>query len=284
MSRTRILVAACLLGALILAAWVLRPGDVAGPCVVAVGPATLRDIGEASGLAASRRSPGVLWAHNDSENAAVLFALDFAGTVIGRVPIPIQTRDWEDVSVAACPGGDCVYVADIGDNASVRRSVRIYRVPEPAPGDAQTAPPEVFTVTYADGPHNAEAVFVVGQDLYIVTKDRTGGLYRATLPTSGSHLAFQRVGELGLVLVTDAETSRDGTSVVVRTREEVAVYRTADVARGNRVPALRVRVDGLKEPQGEGVALVGDMLFLVSEGRPWTGGGSAIGLRCYLPK
>ena len=271
-----------MLSAALLGACSGRADDRAGPCVVAAGPAALPDIPEASGLAVSRRTPGVVWSHNDSGHAAVLFALDSAGAVIGRVPIPIQTRDWEDVSAAPCPAGDCLYVADIGDNAMARRSVRIYRLPEPAPGDTHTARPDVFTATYADGPHNAEALFVAGQDLYIVTKDWTGGLYRATLPPSGSHLTFQRVGELGLVLVTDAETSRDATSVVVRTSDEVVVYRTADLTRGSRVPFLRVRVDGLKEPQGEGVALAGDMLFLASEGRAWTGGGSVIGLRCDL--
>jgi len=274
--------AAGVLGTAWVAAWVLRPDDRAGPCAVVAGPAALPDIPEASGLAVSRRTPGVLWSHNDSGHAAVLFAIDSTGVVIGRVPIPIQTRDWEDVSAAPCPGGDCLYVADIGDNAMARPSVRVYRLPEPVPGDAQTGPPEAFTATYADGPHNAEALFVVGPDLYIVTKDRTGGLYRSTLPTSGGHLTFQRVGELGLVAVTDAETSPNGASVVVRTPDQVVVYRTADLTGGNRVPFRRLRVEGLKESQGEGVALAGDRLFLASEGRAWTGGGSVIGLRCSL--
>ena len=282
MSRARVFLAAGVLTTALVAAWVLRPDDRAGPCAVVAGPAALPDIPEASGLAVSRRTPGVLWSHNDSGHAAVLFALDSTGVVIGRVPIPIQTRDWEDVSAAPCPGGDCLYVADIGDNAMARRSVRVYRLPEPAPGDAQTGPPEPFTATYADGPHNAEALFVVGPDLYIVTKDRTGGLYRSTLPTSGGHLTFQRVGELGLVAVTDAETSPNGASVVVRTPDQVVVYRTADLTGGNRVPFRRLRVEGLKESQGEGVALAGDRLFLASEGRAWTGGGSVIGLRCSL--
>ena len=74
--------------------------------------------------------------------------------------------------------------------------------------DEETAPPEVFNATYADGPHNAEAMFVVGGDLFIVTRDRMGGVYRTT--TTGSReLTLQRIGQLGLAAVTDAETSRD---------------------------------------------------------------------------
>ena len=260
-----------------------RQPEPAGPCAVVAGPTSLPDIPEASGLAVSRRTPGVLWSHNDSGHAAVLFALDTAGRTVGRVAVPIQTRDWEDVSAAACPGGDCLYIADIGDNAQARRRIYIHRVPEPLPGAAATAPVETFEATYADGPHNAEALFVSGADLFIVTKDRVGGLYHAALPPApGRALRFERIGELGLELVTDAESSRDGKSLVVRTPHEAAFYRMADVAGGRPVAVLRVPLDGVGEAQGEGVALDGDVLFLASEGRPWTWGGSVSSLRCAI--
>jgi hypothetical protein len=94
----------------------------------------------------------------DSGNATVLLALDAAGAVRGRVRLPIRTRDWEDVS-ARCPTGDGLYIADIGDNSHrpARTRIQIDRVPEPAPSDAETASPEVFSAAYADGAHNAEA-------------------------------------------------------------------------------------------------------------------------------
>ena len=108
--------AGVLLGVLLLLAWELRPDDQAGPCVVVNGPAMLPEIPETSGLAVSRRDSALLWSHNDSGSAAVFFALDTAGTMRGRVRVPIRTRDWEDVSAARCPSGDCLYIADIGDN------------------------------------------------------------------------------------------------------------------------------------------------------------------------
>jgi hypothetical protein len=175
-------------------------------------------------------------------------------------------------------------MADIGDNGRKRRQVTIYRVPEPAPGDTETAPPEVFNATYVDGPHNAEALFVVDADLFIVTKDRAGFVYRATItPTGSRQLTFQRVGQLGIAMVTDAETSRDGTSVVVRTSDEVVLFRTADLIRGTYTPSFRMRIDGLREPQGEGVALDGDMLYLSSEGGRNGAAGWFMSLRCRWP-
>src|SRR5262245_26180853 len=175
----RMLATAGAIGSGIFALMVIaRPDDAAGPCVV-TDRAALPEIPEASGLAISRRNNGIIWSHNDSGNAAILFALDASGALRGRVRVPVTTRDWEDISAGRCPAGDCLYIADIGDNPHERRFVRIYRVAEPAPGDPETARPEVFTARYADGAHNAEALFVVGEDLFVVTKDRAGGVYRS---------------------------------------------------------------------------------------------------------
>ncbi len=273
------------LGAGLLAAWLWRVEPVAGPCVVISGPAMIPELTESSGLAVSRRTPGLFWSHNDSGNAAVLFALDGAGAVRGRIRVPIRTRDWEDISAARCPSGDCLYLADIGDNKGSRRSVQIYRVPEPAAGDTDTAAPEVFDATYADGPHNAEAMFVVKDEAFIVTRYRNGEVYRGQMTASaGREITFHRIARLGLGAVTDAETSRDGTSVAVRTSHIVVLYRTADLIRGVTTPYLRIPIDGLREPQGEGVALDGNMLYLTSEGRPWSRSGRFAGLRCELPR
>src|SRR5262245_44719285 len=107
--------AVLLLGAPLLTAWVWQPASSTGPCVVAAGPTALPDVVESSGLAISRRTPGVLWTHNDSGSDAVLFAIDKDGRLLGRVRVPVRTRDWEDVSAARCPSGDCLYIADIGD-------------------------------------------------------------------------------------------------------------------------------------------------------------------------
>ena len=82
----------------------------------------------------------------------MLFAIDAAGTLRGRFRVPIERwGDWEDLAVGRCPSGDCLYIADIGDNSFARRRVQIYRVPEPDPRDAQTASPDVFNVSYPDG-------------------------------------------------------------------------------------------------------------------------------------
>lgn len=266
------------------ALWLSLPAEQPGPCTVSVPPTPMPGLMETSGLAVSRRHRGVLWSHNDSGNGTVLFALDRSGRILGRVRVPIRTRDWEDVSAAACPGGDCLYIADIGDNGLSRPVIDIYRVSEPSPTDAETRQPDVFHATYADGPHNAEAMFVVGASVFIVTRDRTGGLYRAALPAGDrGDLVFQRIGELGLSAVTDAEAFDDGRSVVVRTSHDAVIYRANELIRGGVIPEFRIRLDGLREPQGEGVAIDGNRLFLSSEGRRWNRGGWFMSLSCAFP-
>ena len=291
--------ATCALAALLIVA-ALSPSSTAGPCRMIGETAMLRDVPEASGLAVSRRHAGVLWTHNDSGNETVLFAVDAMGQARGRVRVPSRTRDWEDLSAGPCrpvdgtqgEPGDCLYIADIGDNDVARRNVQVLRVPEPELDAARTARPDVFTLTYPDGPHNAEALFVVDGTFFIVTKDRRGMLYRSTTPLiEPGGMRLERVGELGLAGITDAETSRDGQSVVVRTSGEVAVYRTAALAGGpGKVrptsddgsirPMARIPIGSLREPQGEGVALDGDVLYLASEAGGFSRAGRLLSLRC----
>ena len=251
--------------------------------MVAGGPTPLEGLPEASGLALSRRTPGVLWSHNDS-GQPVLFAFDTSGMLRGRVRVPNATvEDWEDVSAARCASGNCLYIADIGDNDAVRPQITLYRIPEPQPQDKQSANAEAFTARYPDGAHDAEALFVAGDDIFLVTKDSTAVLYRFPRPLrAGTPMTLERVGELAMKRVTDAEVSADGAWVGIRSGDEVAFYRTREIGKGGA--AATVPLAGLKEPQGEGVALdANGMLYLTSEAGGGNRTGSLLSLRCTLP-
>jgi hypothetical protein len=248
----------------------------AAPQCHASGPLVrIPDLPEASGVAVSRRSPGRLWAHNDSGD--MLVALDTGGAVTGRVRVSgARVDDWEAVAVGACPGGSCIYIADIGDNGAKRKRITIHRVPEPSNEDS-VAVEETFHATYPDGAHDAEALLVAPDGgLFIVTKGETDavGLYRfpRELRPEATH-QLERVGKpragpaSETDRITDGAVSSDGTWVVLRTKQGFTFHRAADLFAGNWNETGRVDLKAIGEAQGEGIAIAADgTVYLTGEG------------------
>ena len=242
----------------------------AGPLVQVPG------LGEASGIAASRRVAGRLWAHNDGE--PVLFALDAHGAVTGRLQVTgAKIEDFEAIAVGPCGTASCLYLGDIGDNEGKRKRITVYRMPEPESASGSIAVAEAFHGTYPDGAHDAETLLMAGDGrLYVVTKGDTGPIAIYRFPAAlraGATVALERVGAPASrtpgaeFRVTDGAVSPDGQWAVLRTGSSLAFYRTADLLSGEWREANRIDLTPLKEPQGEGVALGADnTVFLVGEG------------------
>ena len=268
-------------------------------CVPAGTISRLGTLPEASGLAASRRTPRMFWAQNDSGDPMV-FALNEAGQTIGRVRITgVTVHDWEDIAIGPCPQGSCLYIADIGDNNGRRPQIVIYRVPEPAPGDTRTTTAEAMRATYADGPQDAEAVIALPDGtLLIVTKGDTGpvALYRfptpfqnggtvslqrlaVLVPSPGTHRAVSRSQR-----VTGGSSSADGREIVLRTNDVVMFYDARDFSAGRIHELSRIDVTRLREPQGEGIAIAanGDV-WLSGEGGDGRMPGTLAHLSCARP-
>ena len=111
-----------------------------GPCHAFEGPTELGRIDdpgltELSGLAASRRHPGLFYAHNDSGDVARVYVLDASGSVVGRIALTGAAHvDYEDIAVGPSPDGEpWVHVGDVGDNAArdgrgtPRDAIAVYR-------------------------------------------------------------------------------------------------------------------------------------------------------------
>ena len=201
------------------------------------------ELKEVSGVVVSRRNASVLWAHNDSGAGPDVYALGEAGTNLGRYRLQggATAIDWEDMALGRGPedGVDYLYLGDIGDNAGKRADIRVYRAPEPAvtaagpATDGTIADVERLTLTYADGPHDAETLLAdpVTGDLFVVTKQWDGkasGVYRIPADASPSApVAMERVGEVPAVegqLATGGDVSVDGSMVVLRTYGKVLVF------------------------------------------------------------
>jgi hypothetical protein len=251
--------------------------DAAPRCAPAGEVRRVPELVEGSGVAASRRVPGRLWAHNDS-GAPVLFALSQEGAVTGRVRLEgAAVDDWEAIAVGPCGTASCVFVGDIGDNEASRAHITVYRFEEPAADSGATAA-VAFHARYPDGAQDAEALVVDrGGRLFIITKGDTGpvALYRfpASL-TAGTTVELERVGVPRSSArpgrddrITDAALSEDGQWVALRSTTSLTLHRASDFMSGSWREAARVSLAPLGEPQGEGVTFAGDgSLYLVGEG------------------
>lgn len=247
------------------------PCDRYRPRPVRVGrvPAELTEM---SGLAASRRHAGVYWAENDSGNAFELFALREDGTLVGRFPLQGGTNvDCEDLAIGPCQGKHaetCLYLADIGDNLERRERVTVYEIPEPATLAERTLPVRRLVFTYADHPHNAEALLVDPHDaqLYVVTKeiDSLGSVYR--VDGLGERRTGQAVRLHGLTapagfggLTTGAAVHPSGTRALLRTYTQVWEYRgRPEQSLAAMLATTPVAVPGATQPQGEAVTYTAD--------------------------
>lgn len=127
---------------------------------------------ETSGIALSRRDDSIMWAHNDSEGTATLYALARDGSLRAELPIPAAGRqfDREDIAAGPRPAGDCLYIADTGDNLHDRDDRAILRLAEPSINAPSAPATERFPLQYPDEPVDAEALFVMPDTtIYIVT-------------------------------------------------------------------------------------------------------------------
>lgn len=250
---------------------------------------------ESSGLALSGGGDA-LWTHNDS-GEPLLHLVGTDGTPRGRVRVAGATvTDWEDVAAGPCPGGGrCLYIADIGDNQAARPRVTLYRVPEPAPADAQTRPAEPLIAEYPDGPHDAEAMFVLPDGgVHVVTKGETGHVAVYRLPRTarpGTPTRLELVAELrpGQVprreRITGAAAAPDGHWIVLRTLDALSFYRAGDLGSGRLGQPLTYDLKPLNEKQGEAVELgPGGAVHLSSEGGKKEDPATLSRLTCTLPR
>jgi hypothetical protein len=270
-------------------------GGAAACRVVDAGRPLPKEARESSGLARSRRDPTILWTHNDAGNEPVLLAVDAGGALAGQVRLEGATlEDWEDIAVGPCSGGHCLYVGDIGDNEAVRRSITVYRVEEPAPDAASAGPATAMRAKYGDGARDAEALFVIGSRVYIVTKGRTGPieLYRYPATTGGSEVGT--LEKLGVLLpapkssadrVTAAAASPDGRWVGIRTYRTLHLYRAAALTddAGAREAAITMDLRPLKEAKGEGLAIADDGTVWLSSEAEKKSPPRLARLECVLP-
>lgn len=223
---------------------------------------------EISGLAASVRFPGVVWVHNDSGDTARVFAVDVATCVVRAVVslAGVSAVDFEAISMGRDSAGEPeLWVGDVGDNARVRKDVKLYRFLEPLSLVDQSVSVQTVTVTWSDGPRDCESLMVeplAGGRVFLVSKESTGGVYQlqGDFRGAGSGWTGPRVSSTRSS-ASDGAIAPDGSRTVVR------FYDNATMFMG--VPGSTPRNFSLpSQPQGEAITFSPDgrHLYIASEG------------------
>ncbi len=149
---------------------------------IATGTIRHEDLDELSGLAASRRYPGIFWGHNDSGDSSRFFALRANGSVVAEVEVDdAANKDWEDIAL----WGKTLYISDLGNNDNKRRDLCVYKLSEPPPRTAEVRAQKI-RVAYPDQTEfppkkdawrfDCEAIFVFQGKLHVLTKHRAAGM------------------------------------------------------------------------------------------------------------
>jgi hypothetical protein len=185
-----------------------------------LGAITDRQLSEVSGIALSQRDENVIFAVNDSDNAAVVHAIGLDGGRLASLEVAgVPNVDWEDMASFTLDGRHWLAIADIGDNLGRRPWVSVVVVPEPdlaSPPDVLT-PSRILRFRYPDGPRDAEglAVDVDRREFLVLSKRQMPpDLFAVPLEgdgrATGGALTARRLGAVeGLPPPTAAELAAD---------------------------------------------------------------------------
>lgn len=242
----------------------------------------IADLKESSGVVASRRFPGVFWTHNDSGDAARIFAFRRDG----RAVVPPRTRayhgvavrgavnrDWEDI---ATDDAGHLYLGDIGNNGNARRELAVYVVLEPDPETSlSTAPATRVPFVYPDQTEfppqrpdfDAEALFWADGTLWLLTKHRSDTrttLYRFDALRTDAPNVLRHVADFATDFpVSAADASRDGRRLAVLTDNSIWVFERGGA--GESWFAGRQWHRRIEAGNAEGIAWDGEDLVLTNE-------------------
>ena len=242
-----------------------------------------RELGESSGLVASRRHPGVFWTHNDSGDKARLFAIDGRGKVLARVKVRgAEAVDWEDI---AMDDEGRIWIGDVGNNTNTRKDLTVYRVPEPKSlKEDEVEVDRKVRFRFPDQHRfpdptarnfDAEGLFFDDGTLWLFSKHRSDQqttLYR--FPKTKGEVELERIGDFELGgdpdrfggMATAADLSPDGGSLALLSYHAIFLFHRGETGWFDG-EQRRIALDQIVTGQCEGLAWSEGALWFTNEDR-----------------
>jgi hypothetical protein len=216
---------------------------------------------ENSGIVKSRQWSDLFWMQNDSGDEPRIYPVRRDGSVYASSRYPETPGvliggainvDWEDIAVDA---SGHVIVADIGNNGNDRRDLVLYYLAEPSPDAGRTAVLRRIFVRYPeqnafpapddDFNYDAEAIFTLGDVVFICTKHRSDTLtrvYRLDFDQSAEVQVLRLVDTFDVKgQATGADATPAGDKVVITTYDSIWLFEGVDSRRPLSGPVRRLR-------------------------------------------
>jgi len=171
-------------------------------------------VDESSGLA--YESDSTFWSHNDSGGKPEIYLVNQKEEIFKTISLPkAKNYDWE--ALAKDKEGN-IYCADIGNNKSIRKALKIYKINPSNPErydsimfkyeDQTKFPPDKKDLNF-----DCEGMFWLDGKLYLFSKNRGGNLvkYYTLSDQPGSQVAKLAPARIYLkTMITSADVSPDG--------------------------------------------------------------------------
>lgn len=183
------------------------------------------------------------WIHNDSGNAPFIMFMKKDGTIESIKEITRSPNyDWEDIT--SDKKGN-IYIGDIGNNRNTRRTLQIYKIPDPTSLSSMRVPAEKIEFSYNDQMqyppkgnrlvYDAEAMIYFNDTIFIFNKNRTkpfdGFVRLHSVPARpGNYKAILRdsiyLGGQAMETswITGADISRDGKTLALLSHQNVWLF------------------------------------------------------------
>lgn len=239
--------------------------------------ATIKELklDEISGMNFGLLNSKIMWMHNDGAHNTI-YGIDRNGNVAHEIDLPdgtfLDESDVEDMSVGYLDDVPYIFLGDVGDNLSIRKSVRVIYFKEPEITDAETklslSDINTFVFEYPDGPRDCESLFYdnINQELFVISKrEKNVNLYSLggvskdfRVAEKLNTLPFGKIEGFDASGVVAADMSMDGSYLIIKEYGTVRYYYRGSLSIKEAIQGKGTIIDTYdwnltKEPQGESI-------------------------------
>lgn len=235
-------------------------------------------------------SDNAIWVIEDNGNKDEIYKVNFNGKITKKLEVKnAKNKDWEDLAKDAIGN---LYIGDFGNNSNARKSMTIFKLPNPEKEKGEKIEAEKIEFAYPEQKkfppkksnlyYDTEAFFHWKNALYIITKNRTrpydGKALIYKIPDKKGNYKAELVSEFivcdnqKICSITSADISSDGKKIALLSYGYlwlITDFEFDDFSKGKKQ-----QIDLEVRTQLESVCFKNDSTLLVSDEKTGLHGGN----------